>query len=64
MPDTRCGRPAAYRYTWPGRPESFICQEESEKLRRVADAIGMPLQLISVHESEHAGETCRQMRSL
>jgi hypothetical protein len=55
--DTICGKDAAYRYTWPGRDESFICEEHSAKLRAVADAMGLHLQLVTV---EPEGEPCRQ----
>lgn len=43
-----CGRPAAYRYTWPGRDEDVICEEHSGQLRAVAVAMGLHLQLIPV----------------
>ena len=45
---TICGQDAAYRYTWPGHNEAFICERHSEKLRAIADAMGLPLQLIQV----------------
>lgn len=58
-PDTTiCGKDAAYRYTWPGRDESFICGEHSRKLREVADAMGLPLQLIPVLPEQAPG--CQQ----
>ena len=43
-----CGEPALYWYTWPGRDQAGICLSHSSWLRSVADAIGMPLQLIPV----------------
>jgi hypothetical protein len=46
MPDDICSADAAYRYTWPGRDESFICEEHSQKLIAVATAMGLHLQLI------------------
>ena len=45
---TICGQDAIYRYTWPGRDEAFICEKHSKKLRAVADAMGLHLQLIPV----------------
>ena len=46
--ETICGKDAAYRYTWPGRDEAFICEDHSGKLRAVANAMGLPLQMIPV----------------
>lgn len=55
-----CGEPAQYRFTWPGQDESFICGEHAPQLVGVASAIGCHVQLIPVHESDQAHETCRQ----
>lgn len=41
-----CDAPAAYRFTWPGRDEACICEGCAPKLRRVADAMGLYVQLI------------------
>ena len=46
--ETICNKDAAYRYTWPGRNEAYICEEHSNMLRAVAGATGLPLQLIPV----------------
>lgn len=46
--DTICGKDAVYRYTWPGRDESFICEQHSIALQNVAKAIGLYVQLIPV----------------
>lgn len=35
-----------YRFTWPGRDEAQICEVHSHKLRSVANAMGLHLQLI------------------
>lgn len=43
-----CGEDAAYRYTWPGRDESFVCEDHAVFLRKVAAALGMHLQLIPI----------------
>ena len=50
-----CENKSAFRYTWPGRDESFVCAGHSMKLQTVAAVIALPLQLIP-----HKGETCRQ----
>lgn len=41
-----CLNTPAYRFTWPGRDEACICEEHSNKLKRVADAIGLYIQFI------------------
>ena len=41
-----CLNDGAYRFTWPGRDESTICEEHVGKLRGVAAAMGLPLQVI------------------
>lgn len=48
-----CGKFAIYRYTWPGRDETYICSIHSVKLIRIAEAMGLPLQLIPLSEDEH-----------
>jgi hypothetical protein len=51
-----CGERAAYRYTWPGKNESHVCELHSLKLLAVANAIGLPLQLIALTDIDHARE--------
>lgn len=41
-----CDNPGAFRFTWPGRDEATICEEHAPKLRGVASAMGLYLQLI------------------
>lgn len=43
-----CGKPATYRFTWPGRDEAGICEDHAPKLKAVANAMGLPLQMISL----------------
>lgn len=43
-----CGNDASFRFTWPGRDESFICLEHSIKLAHVASAMGLRLQIIPI----------------
>lgn len=50
--ERRCGKPGAYRFTWPGRDEAYICEEHKPKLERVAEAIGLRLQIIPVGPSD------------
>ena len=56
-----CDNPAKYRFTWPGRDESVICGEHVNKLRAVANAIGLHLQTIPLSEEDlKAGLICEQ----
>ena len=56
-----CGNPAALRYTWAGREESFICILCAPRLRAVANALGYPLQMIPIGvEFEGEPRTCSQ----
>ncbi len=41
-----CAEIAGYRFTWPGRDEAHICEEHVGKLRGVAAAISIHLQVI------------------
>ena len=41
-----CNNVATYRFTWPGKNESFICEKCSKKLLAIATAIGLHVQLI------------------
>jgi len=47
-----CDNPARYRFTWPGKDEAVICDEHVDKLRSVASAIGLPLQIIPLSEQD------------
>jgi hypothetical protein len=47
-----CGERAAFRYTWPGNDESEICALHAEKVRAIAKAIDLHLQLVPL-EPEH-----------
>jgi hypothetical protein len=58
LEEKTCENVAAFRYTWPGRDESFICHEHVVKLKGVAAAIGMHLQVIPVFTMD---EKCRQV---
>lgn len=45
-----CSKKAAYRYTWPGRDEAHICEEHGRYSVKVAEAIGMHLQLVPLDQ--------------
>jgi len=57
MEEKVCDQIAIFRYTWPGKDESFICLSHSKQLKGIAKAIGMHLQLIPLVNNEQA---CRQ----
>lgn len=41
-----CTEPGEYRFTWPGKDEALICEAHVGKLRNVAAAIGLHLQVV------------------
>ena len=55
----KCEQQAAYRYTWPGHDESYICEEHSKKLLAVAGAMGMYIQLIPL-DADDSAKVCAQ----
>lgn len=44
-----CVQPPIYRFTWPGVGERVICAVHVARLRKVASAVGLDLQLIPLH---------------
>lgn len=48
----QCQNPGAYKYTWPGRNEAHICELHVVKLRSVANAMGLYIQIRAVPEGE------------
>jgi len=56
----QCQQQAAFRYTWPGKDEKFICSEHAEQLQYVACTMGLHLQLIPLSEDEQAQVSCSQ----
>ena len=47
-----CENKAAYRYTWPGLDEAFICDDHVGRLESVANAMGLNLQVIPFEDNE------------
>lgn len=45
-----CEHVAAFRFTWPGRKEAGVCALHSCGLANVAEAMGLPLELIPIPE--------------
>ena len=60
MTEATCLNQAAYRYTWPGRDESFICDEHVGKLRAVTSAMSLHLQVIPLTGPDGARPGCCQ----
>jgi hypothetical protein len=50
----QCKNPGTFKYTWPGRDESYICATCVEKLKAIAAAFGMYLQIRAVPEEEQS----------
>lgn len=48
MSDRHCPNPPAFRYTWPGQDEKFICAIHGAAAVRVMQSMGMYLQLIPI----------------
>lgn len=48
-----CKNYARHRFTWPGSNESFICEEHVYKLKDVAEAMGLSLQVIPLTSEDH-----------
>jgi len=56
--------PAKYRYTWPGTDEAFICEDHVDRLRGIANVIGLHLQVILLTKEElMVGLICNQKDS-
>ena len=47
-----CPEPAAFRFTWPGKDEQGICALHAPKLKDIANALGLHLQLIPIEPWE------------
>jgi hypothetical protein len=53
-----CNLPAAYRYTWQGKDEEYVCEEHVEQLHKIAEIVGLHLELFAVYAD--AGLACQQ----
>lgn len=52
-----CENEAAFRFTWPGSDEAGICDDHVDKLRSVANAMGMYIQIIPLNEHKKSAIT-------
>jgi hypothetical protein len=56
-----CQEPALFRYTWPGRDESYVCLTHAQGLINIAQAMGFHLQLIILSNEEMLEKHCSQI---
>ena len=55
-----CGMTAMFRFTWPGKDESFVCYGHAHRLKLTANALGFQLQIIGLDPLEMSLHTCQQ----
>lgn len=58
MPTKQCPNPAVFRFVWASGDEGLICQAHSLKLRGVARACGLHVQLLPL-DDDQPGEAPR-----
>lgn len=58
-----CPNDAKYKFYWPGSPESYICEEHVAKLRGVAAAMGIYVEIKELEPGEMPGQKCNQKTS-
>lgn len=56
----KCQQKAIFRYTWPGRNESFICLEHAKRLLDIAHAMSFYVQVIPLLGDEVLELSCSQ----
>jgi hypothetical protein len=59
-----CDEIAAFRYTWPGQNEAFICPRHAVALLHIADAMGLHVQLIRLEERDDRADASAASRDL
>ena len=50
--DVRCESKGRFRYTWPGKDETVVCEGHASGIQAVANAIGCHLQMIPLSEMD------------
>jgi hypothetical protein len=45
-----CGKPATYRFTWPGNDEKYACQEHAALAEKLSGVLGFHLQLVPLED--------------
>jgi hypothetical protein len=53
-----CPNKAAYRYTWPGKDEEFICAPHARGISNLADIMSCHVQMIPL--DDNVDEFCHQ----
>lgn len=48
-----CANPPAFRFTWPGKDEARICAIHAIKMRNIASAMGLYVQLIHLTPEDY-----------
>ena len=48
-----CDGPPAFRFTWPGKDEAFICAIHAIKMEQVAGAMGLYLQMVALTAEDY-----------
>lgn len=59
--EKHCDGPVLFRYTWPGRDEAYTCLTHAIALKNIANAMGLPLQMIQLSFDEAEEHTCSQI---
>lgn len=60
----QCNNVAHYRYTWPGKDESFVCFGHAGTLRAISESMGIYLQLVRIianHDEPIIFQRCQQI---
>lgn len=55
-----CDSPPAFRFTWPGRDEACICAIHALKLRGVAGAMGLYVQMVPLTPDDYIRNDYRE----
>lgn len=60
--ETGCQNLADFMFSWPGQGPSFICNEHVPKLRAVANAMGLKIEIIQISKpGKDMGIKCSQI---
>lgn len=61
MNKKQCEFTPAYRFTWPGKDEDYICMPHAIKAQNIARVMGFHLQLIPLKPDEMVENKCCRM---
>jgi len=54
----QCTENAEYRYTWPGKDETYACTRHARGIQTVGAAIGLHLQVIELSDKDKLELKC------